>query len=180
MKRNLILYRSTQSSDEVHVAIRRHDFFRLHWHQVCGLQGEMSSQPCRRNPNRSSSSDGGIGDDALRQRALVDAAAASDEARLQHELAVLRAIPRCTGAGESKYTGPNLNKMDVHVRLDGNYLRRSGSAVFDTKLKMAPEVRRQVAAVIGAAAMNMAEMIACPPASTTTAEGAGWEDGQRR
>ena len=90
IKRNLILSRSSQSSDEVHVAITRHDFLKLHWHQVCGLQGDMSSQPGRRNPNRSSSSDGGIGDDALRQRALEDAAAASDEARLQHKLAVSR------------------------------------------------------------------------------------------
>ena len=32
-------------------------------------------------------------------------AAATEEARLQHELKVLKLIPGCTGVGESKYNG---------------------------------------------------------------------------
>ena len=80
------------------------------------------------------------------------------DAELQHELAVLGELrPRVTGAGQSKYTGPNLNKMDVHCRLDGKVVRRCGSAHFDDKLNMAREVRRQVAAIIGAAAVDLAE-----------------------
>ena len=34
---------------------------------------------------------------------------------LKFEMAVLSTIPGCSGAGESNYNGPDLNKMDVHV-----------------------------------------------------------------
>ena len=68
------------------------------------------------------------------------------EALVQHELAVLKALrPRIASVGQSKYNGGDLNRMDVHCRVAGKYIRRSGSADFDDKLKMAREVRRQVA-----------------------------------
>ena len=80
------------------------------------------------------------------------------EALVQHELAVLKALrPRIASVGQSKYNGGDLNRMDVHCRVAGKYIRRSGSADFDDKLKMAREVRRQVAAIIGAAAVDLAE-----------------------
>ena len=81
---------------------------------------------------------------------------------LKHELKVLEALaPHVTGVGQSAYNGAALNKMDVHCRItyDGKkeYIRRSGSAVFDDKLKMALEVRRRVTAILGAAAVDLAE-----------------------
>ena len=80
------------------------------------------------------------------------------EALVQHELAVLKALrPRIASVGQSKYNGGDLNRMDVHCRVAGKYIRRSGSADFDDKLKMAREVRRQVVAIIGAAAVDLAE-----------------------
>ena len=81
------------------------------------------------------------------------------EALVQHELAVLKALHfhRVSSVGQSKYNGADLNRMDVHCRVAGKYIRRSGSADFDDKLKMAREVRRQVVAIIGAAAVDLAE-----------------------
>ena len=80
------------------------------------------------------------------------------EALLQHELAVLNALgPRVTGVGQSAYTGQKLNQMDVHCRCDGKYIRRSGSAEFDDKVKMAREVRRRVAAILGSDVVDAAE-----------------------
>ena len=71
-----------------------------------------------------------------------------DEARLQHTLAVLTATSGCSRVGESKYTSPDINRMDVHALVDdgenAEMIRRSGSSVFDTKLKMAIELRRRV------------------------------------
>ena len=40
----------------------------------------------------------------------------SDEAELQHILAVLRATPGCTAVGESAYNGSDLNRLDVHAK----------------------------------------------------------------
>ena len=83
--------------------------------------------------------------------------------RLQHELAVLRAIPLCSGAGESEYDGPELNKMDVHVRVQlpdqsaKKMVRRSCSSEFDTKLKAALEVRRRVTDIVGRDVVDAAE-----------------------
>ena len=104
----------------------------------------------------------------------------SDEAEVEHILNVLKITPRCRGAGQSKYNGPDLNRMDVHVKveIDGVWtsIRRSGSAVFDTKLKMAREVRRRVEEIIGKAVVDLAEeqmMSAeesvCAPAQDPTA-----------
>ena len=79
-------------------------------------------------------------------------------ALVQHEIDVLKLLrPRVTSVGQSKYNGGDLNRMDVHCRVAGKYIRRSGSADFDDKLKMAREVRRQVVAIIGAAAVDLAE-----------------------
>ena len=79
-------------------------------------------------------------------------------ALVQHEIDVLKLLrPRVTSVGQSKYNGGDLNRMDVHCRVDGKYIRRSGTAEFDDKLKMAREVRRQVVAIIGAAAVDLAE-----------------------
>ena len=64
---------------------------------------------------------------------------------------------RVTGVGQSVYNGPVLNKMDVHCRLDGQVIRRSGSAEFDNKLKMALEVRRRFASVVGSDVVDAAE-----------------------
>ena len=77
-------------------------------------------------------------------------------------------IPQCTGVAESAYTGCTLNYMDVHARCNGKMIRRSGSAHYPTKLLMALEVRRQVTAIVGAAAVNMAEMMAGPPPAETS------------
>ena len=101
-----------------------------------------------------------------------------DEACLQHELSVLRAIPRCTGVDESKYTGPILNRMDVHARVDGKMKRRPGSAIFDTKLKMALDLRRQVTDIVGAAAVNLAETPVCQAAEATTSMGTAAADSE--
>ena len=85
----------------------------------------------------------------------------SDEAEVEHIINVLKVTPRCTSAGQSKYNGPDLNRMDVHVKveIDGVWtsIRRSGSAVFDTKLKMAREVRRRVEEIVGKAVVDLAE-----------------------
>ena len=87
-----------------------------------------------------------------------EAAREDEAALLQHQLAVFRSLgPRVTGVGQSAYNGANLNKLDVHCRLDGKYLRRSGSAVFDSKVKCALEVRRWLTEALGAAAIAAAE-----------------------
>ena len=99
---------------------------------------------------------------------------------MEHIINVLKVTPRCTSAGQSKYNGPDLNRMDVHVKveIDGVWtsIRRSGSAVFDTKLKMAREVRRRVEEIVGKAVVDLAEeqmMSAeesvCAPAQDPTA-----------
>ena len=94
---------------------------------------------------------------------LSVAAGEAEAALLQHELAVFRLLgPRVKGVGESAYSGARLNKLDVHCRLDGKYLRRSGSAVFDSKLKCALEVRRWLTEALGAAAIDAAEELARP------------------
>ena len=82
-----------------------------------------------------------------------------DERELQHIIAVLNATPGCTGAGESKYTGSDINRMDVHVRVNGKMVRRSGTADFDTKLKMALEVKRKVKEELGREVYDAAEEI---------------------
>jgi hypothetical protein len=82
---------------------------------------------------------------------------------LKFEMAVLSTIPGCSGAGESNYNGPDLNKMDVHVRVlppgetSKKMIRRSCSAEFDTKLKAAREVKRRVALVVGSEVVSAAE-----------------------
>ena len=82
---------------------------------------------------------------------------------LKYEMAVLSEIPGCSGAGESAYTGPDLNKMDVHVRVQlpgetsKKLIRRSCSAEFDTKLKAAREVKRRVALVVGSEVVSATE-----------------------
>ena len=128
----------------------------------------MSSQPSRRRQKTSATSRVDVGNDAAQQPDSAADNAGRDAARLEHELAVLRAIPRCSGVGESKYTGPVLNKMDVHARLDGAMIRRPGSGIFDDKLKMALDVRRQVTEVVGPAAVHLAEMAVLRAARETT------------
>ena len=96
-----------------------------------------------------------------------------------HELAVLRATEGCTGVGESEYTGELLNKMDVHVRVaapggSSKMIRRSGSAEFDTKLKMAREVKRRVSEIVGVERVAAAEML------VTSAAGSSADLTQRR
>ena len=80
-----------------------------------------------------------------------------DERELQHIIAVLNATPGCSGAGESKYTGPDINRMDVHVRVNNKLVRRSGSQVFDTKLKMALEIKKKVGEELGREVVEAAE-----------------------
>jgi hypothetical protein len=88
---------------------------------------------------------------------MIEEPSVSDDAKVEHIIAVLKATPGCTGAGESPYNGPELNKMDVHVRVDGKMIRRSGSAEFDTKLKMALHVRGRVEGMVGKAVVALAE-----------------------
>ena len=88
---------------------------------------------------------------------MIEEPSVSDDAKVEHIIAVLKATPGCTGAGESPYNGPELNKMDVHVRVDGKIIRRSGSAEFDTKLKMALHVRGWVEGMVGKAVVALAE-----------------------
>ena len=93
------------------------------------------------------------------------ASAAPDEERrlLDQELALLRAIPGISGVDESTYSGPELNKMDVHarVRVPGSskakYMRRSCSAEFDTKLKAARELKRKITELVGRELVEQAE-----------------------
>ena len=84
-----------------------------------------------------------------------------DAAEVEHILNVLKVTPRCSSAGQSAYNGATLNRMDVHVEVevDGKkkMIRRSGSAHFDTKLKMALEVRRRVEEIVGKEVVALAE-----------------------
>ena len=84
-----------------------------------------------------------------------------EDAEVQHIINVLKVTPRCSSAGQSAYNGPELNRMDVHVKVevDGGMkvIRRSGSADFDSKLKMAREVRRRVEEIVGKDVVASAE-----------------------
>lgn len=49
-----------------------------------------------------------------------------DDMEVRHIIAVLNATPGCSSAGQSKYNGPTLNRMDVHVNVDdGSAISRS-------------------------------------------------------
>ena len=85
-----------------------------------------------------------------------------DAAEVEHIINVLNATPHCGSAGQSSYNGPNLNRMDVHavvyeVDRKRMHIRRSGSGDFDTKLKMALEVRRRVEHIVGKEVVAFAE-----------------------
>ena len=88
---------------------------------------------------------------------MEDSEGMTDDAKLEHIMAVLRATPGCTGASPSSYNGPDLNKMDVHVRVNGRMIRRSESCEFDTKLKMALHVRSMVENILGKDVFALAE-----------------------
>ena len=85
----------------------------------------------------------------------------TDGARLQHIINVLKVTPGCSSAGQSKYDGRDINRMDVHVEVevDGRVkmIRRSGSAEFDSKVKMAEEVLRRVKEILGPDVVALAE-----------------------
>ena len=66
----------------------------------------------------------------------------------------------------------------MHARVDGKMKRRPGSAIFDTKLKMALDLRRQVTEIVGAAAVNLAETLVRQAAEATTSMGTAAADSE--
>ena len=94
-----------------------------------------------------------------------------DAAELRHIIAVLNATPGCAGAGESLYTGAKLNKMSVHVRVHGTHIRRSGSGLLDTKLKMAHSLRSTVEEIVGEEIVAAAEEQMMNPVGSAAGSG---------
>jgi len=74
---------------------------------------------------------------------------------LDIEVAILKAIPGCSGVATSSYTGPILNKMQVQLKVQqpngGGKLPINVhcKASLPTKLDAARAAKRRVAAIVG-------------------------------
>ena len=90
-------------------------------------------------------------------------AADVEQAEVAIILEVLKRVPGCTCVSESRYNGNDINRYDVHAtvktedRPRGMLIRRSASIAFDTKLKMARELRRRVAELVGESLVDEVE-----------------------
>eukprot|EP00966_Prymnesium_polylepis_P151971 3510393-Prymnesium_polylepis.1 len=92
-------------------------------------------------------------------------ASAEHDRLLDLELAVLRAIPGCSGVKPSAYTGPELNKMGVQLRIEdpsNDYRKKAinvhgNATTIRSKLKAAREAKRRVAEIVGKKTVSEAE-----------------------
>ena len=90
----------------------------------------------------------------------------AEHGELQRVLEVLRSIPECSGAAESSYTGPDLNKIDVRVRVrlpgkaNGKCVRQHCNDEFDTKLKAGLGLLAKVEKMLGPEAVERARQMA--------------------
>lgn len=109
---------------------------------------------------------------------LQSAEAVGEWDRVEQELDILRAIPACSCVSQSKYTGPQLNRMGVQLLLElapnekKKLINVHCSAQLDSKLKAALEVKRRVAALIGSDAVRAAEALRGAAASTASMDNA--------
>ena len=104
-----------------------------------------------------------------------------EQSLLDHELAVLRAITGCTGVKPSAYTGPELNKMGVQLKVQPpdvpgqpsqrkKHINVHCNATLDMKLKAAREAKRRVSLIVGEAAVKAAEETAAMAATARPVE----------
>ena len=88
----------------------------------------------------------------------------AEELELERQLAILKACG-CKGVKASEYTGSNLNKMGVQLRVrpprdpDAAEIKMNQhcNATLDSKLKVALKLKERVAAIVGEAAVCAAE-----------------------
>ena len=87
----------------------------------------------------------------------------SSEQELDNILAVLRAVPGVTSVSASKYTGPDLDRMNVLFRYNPPSggpqltLRTACSRHVPTKLKAAQVARDKLITIVGKEAIALAE-----------------------
>ena len=101
-----------------------------------------------------------------------------DDAQLNNLLAVLRAVPGVSGVSQSKYSGPELNKMNIFFRVqppDGGDVmpvRTACNQQLPTKLAAARDGLRKLELIVGEQAIRAAEQHVADAAAGSTSTSA--------